>query len=69
MDVSEAIQGRRSIRNYKKQPLPENTVEKIVDAARMAPSAGNVQPYEFVIAQEERTKQHTTKETFKKHHL
>ena len=69
MDVSEAIQGRRSIRNYKKQPLPENTVEKIVDAARMAPSAGNVQPYEFVIAQEEKTKQQLSQAAYNQRDL
>lgn len=69
MDVSEAIQGRRSIRNYKKQQLPENTVEKLVDAARMAPSAGNVQPYEFVIAQEEKTKQQLSQAAYNQRDL
>ena len=57
MDLYEAIAGRRSIRKYKKQALPEDAIEKIVDAARLAPSAGNAQPYEFVVAQEEKTRQ------------
>lgn len=50
MDVFEAIKQRRSIRTYKNQPLPEGTVKQLLEAARLAPSAGNVQPWEFVVA-------------------
>jgi nitroreductase len=57
MDLLEAITKRRSIRTYKKQPLPEATVEKLIEAARMAPSAGNVQPWGFVVATSQETKQ------------
>lgn len=56
MDVFEAITQRRSIRTYKKQDLPEGTVEKLMEAARLAPSAGNVQPWEFVVATSPNTK-------------
>jgi nitroreductase len=49
MDLSEAIRGRRSIRAFKKQNVPEKIVEKLIDAASWAPSAGNIQPWEFVI--------------------
>jgi nitroreductase len=49
MELSEAIKRRRSIRTFKKQDVPEETVEKLIDAARWAPSAGNIQPWEFVI--------------------
>jgi nitroreductase len=56
MDVFEAIQNRRSIRQYKKQALPEDAVEKLVEAARLAPSAGNAQPYAIVIVKEESRK-------------
>ncbi|MCW4025056.1 MAG: nitroreductase family protein [Candidatus Bathyarchaeota archaeon] len=49
MDLSEAISKRRSIRNFKDQPLPAGTVEKLIDAARKVPSAGNLQPWEFVV--------------------
>lgn len=57
MDLLEVIRKRRSIRTFKKQDLPQGTVEKLLDAARWAPSAGNVQPWEFVIASAEKTKQ------------
>jgi nitroreductase len=48
MELSEIIKGRRSIRAFKKQDVPEETVEKLIDAARWAPSAGNIQPWKFV---------------------
>jgi nitroreductase len=49
MELSEAIKGRRSIRAFKKQDVPEETVEALIDAASWAPSAGNIQPWKFVI--------------------
>lgn len=49
MDVLEAIEGRRSIRAFKSQDVSAETVEKLIDAARLAPSAGNIQPWEFII--------------------
>ena len=49
MELSEAIKGRKSIRAFKKQDVPEEIVEKLIDAATWAPSAGNIQPWEFVI--------------------
>ena len=49
MELSEAIKGRRSVRAFKQQDVPEETVEKLIDAARHAPSAGNIQPWEFVV--------------------
>lgn len=56
MDVFEAIKGRRSIREFTKQDVPKDSVEKIIDAARMAPSAGNIQPWEFVVVRDSQTK-------------
>jgi nitroreductase len=56
MDISKAIKGRRSIRVFKRKDLPEKTIEKLIDAARYAPTAGNVQPWEFVIVETQRIK-------------
>jgi nitroreductase len=50
MEIFEAIKNRRCIRAFKKKELPPGTIEKLLDAARWAPSAGNVQPWEFVVA-------------------
>jgi len=49
MDVLDAIKGRRSIRAFKDEDVPAGVVEKLIDAARWAPSAGNIQPWEFII--------------------
>ena len=49
MEVLEAIKTRRSIRKYKKDPVPQEKINKILDAARWAPSGHNSQPWEFII--------------------
>jgi nitroreductase len=57
MDILETIKNRRSIRTYKRQELPQETLDKLLEAARWAPSAGNVQPWAFVIASSQQIKQ------------
>ena len=49
MEVLEAIKGRRSTRSFTDEPVSEKDVKVLIDAARHAPSAGNIQPWEFVI--------------------
>jgi nitroreductase len=49
MEVLEAIKGRRSIRLFTNQPVSEEEVKTLIDAARHSPSAGNIQPWEFII--------------------
>lgn len=49
MDGFETIITRRSIRKYKKQPIPETILQKLLQAACHAPSAGNQQPWHFVL--------------------
>lgn len=49
MDVFEAIQKRRSIRAYESTPVPREKLEKILEAARLAPSASNIQPWHFIV--------------------
>lgn len=56
MDVFEAIKGRRSIRAFKKDAVSHACVERLIDAARWAPSAGNIQPWEFVIVKKQEAK-------------
>jgi nitroreductase len=51
MDVFEAIKTRRSIRKYKPELIPHEKLEIILDAARLAPSAANRQPWRFVVVQ------------------
>jgi nitroreductase len=49
MDLFEAIKGRRSCRNFSPDPVDEQTVEKILDAAIWAPSPLNSQPWQFIV--------------------
>ena len=49
LEVFEAIRGRRSIRAFESREVPEELVERLIEAARWAPSAGNIQPWEFII--------------------
>jgi len=52
LDVFEAIKGRRSVRAFTNQPVSDKEVMKLIDAARWAPSAGNIQPWEFVVVKD-----------------
>lgn len=49
MEALEAIAARRSIRKYKPDPVPRDVLERIVDAGRLAPTAHNDQPWEFIV--------------------
>ncbi|MBC7218788.1 MAG: nitroreductase family protein [Hadesarchaea archaeon] len=49
MEAFEAIRARRSVRSYLPKPVPEDKIKKILEAARLAPSAKNVQPWYFVV--------------------
>jgi nitroreductase len=49
MDIIEAVTRRRSIRGYRPDPVPRDTLERILDLASQAPSAMNTQPWEFFV--------------------
>lgn len=49
MEALEAIRSRRSIRKYTDEPVSDDLIREILDAAMMAPSAGNAQPWQFVV--------------------
>jgi nitroreductase len=49
MDMLELIRSRRSVRRYADKPIPEEILRKIVEAGMYAPSAGNEQPWEFIM--------------------
>jgi nitroreductase len=60
MDVLEAIKGRRSIRAYKGDNVSSEIVQKLIEAATWAPSAGNIQPWEFIIVRNPEIKRKLT---------
>lgn len=49
MDLFEAIEKRCSVRTYLSKPVAKEDLDKIIDAARRAPTGRNEQPWEFVI--------------------
>jgi nitroreductase len=49
LDVLKAIQKRRSIRKFKTTPLTTEQINNLLEAARLAPSGCNVQPWRFII--------------------
>jgi len=56
LDVFEAIKKRRSIRAFTGEDVSKEEVEKLLEAATHAPSAGNIQPWEFIVIRDLRTK-------------
>jgi len=53
LDVFEALRKRKSVRSYAKTSVPDDVLFKVFDAARLAPSAGNVQPWHFIVVKED----------------
>ena len=55
MDALACIKTRRSIRQYTNKPIDKNILQEIIDAARLAPSARNIQPWHFIVVTEKET--------------
>ena len=51
-DFLNLVRQRRSIRRFKPDPVPDEYINKIIDAARLAPSSMNQQPWEFVVVRD-----------------
>jgi nitroreductase len=52
MDVLEAIHQRRSIRDFLDKPVPDELIWQVIEAGTWAPSAGNMQAWEFVVVKD-----------------
>ncbi|MGW1847107.1 nitroreductase family protein, partial [Streptomyces sp. NPDC001966] len=53
MDVYEAVDGRRAVRAFRDEPVPQEALERVLTAATRAPSSGNLQPWHvYVVAGE-----------------
>jgi nitroreductase len=48
----DVIAGRRTIRSFKPEPVTREFLERLVDVGRLAPSAANLQPLEFIVVDE-----------------
>ncbi len=60
MDVLSAIKGRRSIRQYSSRPVEDEKLAKVLEAARLSPSASNRQSWKFVVVKDEKTREKLT---------
>lgn len=56
MDAIEALKTRRSVRIYEGKAVPRDMIEEIIDTARLAPTANNIQPWDFVVVTEPATR-------------
>jgi nitroreductase len=56
LTTKDAIEKRRSIRKFKSDPVPEEHITALIEAARLAPSGSNAQPWRFKIVSDEETK-------------
>ena len=64
MDFLELMQKRRSVRSFKDKEIPEEILDKILEAIRIAPSAGNIQSYKIKIIRDKETKEKLVKASF-----
>lgn len=66
MEVFEAIQKRHSVRAYFRNEVPRKKLERILEAGRLAPSAGNIQPWHFIVVTDAHKRKKLSKGRFAK---
>jgi len=57
MSVFDIMKSRRSVRKYKSKPIPEDVLNKVLEAARIAPSGKNFQPWKFIIVRDRKKRE------------
>jgi len=57
MELKEAIRKRQSVRGYEDKPIPEEKLINVLEAARLAPSGSNRQPWKFVVVKDRKRRQ------------
>ena len=57
MSVLKVIMERRSVRRYRSEPVPQDVLLRVLDAARFSPSGKNLQPWKFIVVKNETLKQ------------
>ncbi len=66
MEVFEAIQTRHSVRSYLSDEVPSEKLARILEAARLAPSAGNIQPWHFIVVTDQQLRKKLSKGRYAK---
>jgi nitroreductase len=55
MDTLKCIRTRREVRDYLDKPVPQDALQKILEAGRLAPSSKNSQPWHFIVIRDKET--------------
>lgn len=63
--LTELLEWRRDVRQFKTDPLPDGTLDELLDLACLAPSVGNSQPWRYVLVESE-TKKKEIKQNFER---
>jgi len=61
LDLIEIIKTRRSVRRFKSTTISDYLISSLIDSARHAPSADNIQPWEFIIVKDKRIREQLAK--------
>ena len=69
METFDCIESRRSVRNYDKKNVPNEMIAEIITAGTYAPSAGNIQEWEFIIVRDQETKRKLSEASLKQSHV
>jgi nitroreductase len=65
MSILKVIKERRSVRRYKADPIPDDVFHRVLEAARFSPSGKNLQPWKFILVQDESLKQRLVEASFR----
>ncbi len=57
MKILDIIRERRSVRKYKSDPIPDDVMGRVLEAARLAPSGKNGQPWKFILVEDQEMKE------------
>lgn len=64
MSLLDTIRGRRSVREYYGRPVAEEALSRVLEAARLAPSAKNLQPWKFIVVTDAGVKKRLAEASF-----
>ncbi len=67
MEVKEAIKNRRSIRKYQDKDISDDLINELLEAARLAPSSHNAQPWKFIVVKDKEMKEKLKENNVFKH--
>ena len=69
VNVTEAIESRRSVHDYADEPLDDETIEELFDRVKYTPSGYNLQPWEFLVLRDEENKRRLRERAFDQAHV